>query len=339
MAKRQIASYFDVSNQTAEVQQELDQAQEQLVDSEQNLAQARERIVELEKLLLGQDANTLNKVTKIVPTSRISRDPEQARYWIDPGKISSLANAIKEVGFRGALWVRLMPDGQLRLVAGERRLRAAIEAGLTKIPVEILDIDSDTALTLSLLENLQREDLNKIEETEAILRLLAKRIGIEVEEVPNLLYRMKNMEEGLIRGIDSPNEEAGTPFEIIQSVFDTLGRITWQSFIRTRLPLRKMPSEILDAVHRSQIDYTKALAIASVKDDEARSKLLKETIKGNLSQKEVQDRIKSLKSKSKVVLKGEFQKVLKIRSSAWEDPAKSNKIQELLRQLKDLLEA
>jgi ParB family chromosome partitioning protein len=217
-------------------------------------------------------------------------------------------------------------------------LRAAIEAELTNIPVEILEIDDDTALTLSLLENLQREDLNKLEETEGILKLLARRIGVDVEEVPNLLYKMKNQEEGLTRGIDSPNGTADETFEIIRSVFATLGRISWQSFIRTRLPLRKLPLEVLEAVRRSQIDYTKALVIASVKDEEVRQELLGQTITQDLSQKEVNERVKSLKSGSSPNLKGEFQKVLKIRSRVWEDPTKAVEIQELMNRLKALLQ-
>jgi ParB family chromosome partitioning protein len=73
--------------------------------------------------------------------------------------------------------VRTLPDDKYELVAGERRYRAAIAAGLDEVPVVIRSLSDEDALALALIENLQRENLNPIEETEGILQLLALRLG------------------------------------------------------------------------------------------------------------------------------------------------------------------
>lgn len=319
-------NFFDVSNQAAEAEQELTAAQV--------------RISELEKLnqqleaLVGAQVSSKAKTETTLPVSVIVRDYNQVRRWFDPEKQAGLTASIKEVGIRERLWVRPLPDGQYQLIAGERRFRAALDARLAEVPVEILEIDDELALTLSLLENLQREDLNPVEEAEGILRLLAKRIDGTVESATSLLYKMKNHQQGLVSGNVSPNEK----FQVVESVFSTVGRISWLSFVRTRLPLLKLPEDVLEVLRQGQIEYTKAIAIAGVKEETVRQALLRETIELNLSLSSIKTRIKTLRpNKPSASLKDEFKQVLSIRSRSWDDPKKTKKIKALLGQLHALI--
>jgi ParB family chromosome partitioning protein len=101
----------------------------------------------------------------------IQVNPYQPRTVFDQGKIEELANSIKERGIIQPLLVREVKGGY-QLVAGERRLRAAKEAGLEKIPVVVREISKAELLEYSLIENLQRENLNPIEEAEAYKKLM-----------------------------------------------------------------------------------------------------------------------------------------------------------------------
>lgn len=101
----------------------------------------------------------------------IQINPYQPRTVFDQEKIEGLANSIKEKGIIQPLLVRKVNDGY-QLVAGERRLRAAKKAGLKKIPVVVREISKTELLEYSLIENLQRENLNPIEEAEAYKKLM-----------------------------------------------------------------------------------------------------------------------------------------------------------------------
>jgi ParB family chromosome partitioning protein len=105
-----------------------------------------------------------------VAIDKISANPFQPRRSFDEAKIAELAASIRDQGVIQPLLVRRNGDGY-ELVAGERRLRAAIQAGLKEVPVVLRDVSDNDALELALIENLQREDLNAIEEAEAYRRL------------------------------------------------------------------------------------------------------------------------------------------------------------------------
>jgi ParB family transcriptional regulator, chromosome partitioning protein len=323
-------NFFDTSNQAAEAEQEL--------------ASAQNRILELEKLnhqlqeLSGQPALPESQVTQVLPIGEIVRDPEQVRRWFDPEKLANLTESIKAVGIRERLWVRPLAEGQYRLVAGERRYRAAIAAGLMEVPVEILDIDDDLALTLSLLENLQREDLNPVEEAEGILKLVVQKLGGTSEEAISLLYKMKNQQEGAVRGNVSPNDQ----FQVIEAVFSTVGRISWLSFIRTRLPLLKLPQDILDMLHQGKLEYTKAMAIARVKDNDQRQSLLSEAVKDQLSLSQIKTLVAQKKVpqivQQEVTLQQKFDQAYRVfkQSTVWTDPKRQRRLEKLLAELEAL---
>ncbi|MEO1269463.1 MAG: ParB/RepB/Spo0J family partition protein [Myxococcota bacterium] len=131
---------------------------------------------------------------------RIKPDIEQPRRHMDPEGIAELSESIKASGLIQPLIVR--QDGaDYRLIAGERRWRAANKAGLKTVPVVIKDVDRDEAFELALVENIQREDLNPLEEAQAYQRLmdmrsytqdaLAKRLGRSRPSVANTLRLLK----------------------------------------------------------------------------------------------------------------------------------------------------
>ncbi|MEW6375349.1 MAG: ParB/RepB/Spo0J family partition protein [Thermodesulfobacteriota bacterium] len=124
----------------------------------------------------------------------------QPRKHFDESKLQELAESIKEKGILEPLIVRRMDQGY-ELIVGERRWRAAQKAGLKEIPVLVKDAKGREALEISLIENLQRDDLNPIEESEAFKRLieefnlsqeeLAKRIGKDRTTITNALRLLK----------------------------------------------------------------------------------------------------------------------------------------------------
>ncbi len=96
----------------------------------------------------------------------------QPRTRMDPGSLEELAASIKAQGLIQPISVRPVTGGRYEIIAGERRWRAAQIAGLTEVPVLIRDIPDDAALAMSLIENIQREDLNPLEEAAGIQRLI-----------------------------------------------------------------------------------------------------------------------------------------------------------------------
>lgn len=101
---------------------------------------------------------------RTVPISRVEPNPTQPRSSFDPEALQSLADSIAAHGILQPLNVREMPGDYFQIIAGERRWRAARMAGLQEVPVLVVEADDRKAMELALIENLQREDLNPIEE-------------------------------------------------------------------------------------------------------------------------------------------------------------------------------
>ena len=132
-----------------------------------------------------------------LPINDIEPNRKQPRKEFEPKALSELADSIKEHGVLQPLLVRPMTDGSYRLVAGERRYRAARMAGLTEVPVTIREMSDEEESVFALIENLHREDLNAIEEAEGFKMLIdtygltqeqaAQRVGKSRPEVANSL--------------------------------------------------------------------------------------------------------------------------------------------------------
>lgn len=261
----------------------------------------------------------------------------QPRRSFDPDKLEQLASSIKKLGILEPILVRQTSSGEYQLVAGERRYRAAKIAGLSEVPAVVRELSDEEALHLSLIENLQREDLNPIDETEGILQLLSLNLKLSVQEVIALLYRMEHE----IRGVVAPNVISSDSFEEICTVFKELGKFTWKSFITNRLPLLKLPEDILSVVRAGSLEYTKAQAIARVKDDRLRQSLLAEAISENLSLSQLRERIKpplpTFEQKyPKTLVEGAYRRIRESR--IWEDPQKWERVKVLLAELSALID-
>nr|WP_243147040.1 ParB/RepB/Spo0J family partition protein [Scytonema sp. UIC 10036] len=272
---------------------------------------------------------------KMVPLGKIVMASSQPRRYFDPSAMQALFESVKRDGILMPLLVRPVGD-KYELVAGERRYKAAQEVGLTEVPATIREMSESQAVQYALVENLQREDLNPLEETESILQLLALRLGCNYSEVPPLLYRMENEAKGKITRNVSGNESAST----VEQVFTELGRMNWQSFVRTRLPLLKLPDNILEALRTGRIEYTKALAIAKVSSDSDRQEILDTAVDYSLSLNEIREKVKALQPPAE---SGEIQKLLEStykkvkKSKVWENPDKQERLKSLLAELSALL--
>jgi len=133
----------------------------------------------------------------LLPVSQIERNADQPRRIFDETALDELAESIREHGILQPLTVRRLASGYYQIIAGERRWRAARLAGLTEVPAIVVDADERKAAELALIENLQREDLNPIEEAEGYRRLIenfrmtqedaAARVGKSRSAVANAL--------------------------------------------------------------------------------------------------------------------------------------------------------
>ncbi|MCH5325214.1 MAG: ParB/RepB/Spo0J family partition protein [Eubacterium sp.] len=124
-------------------------------------------------------------------TAVIFPNPNQPRKEFDQQELAGLAQSIKENGILQPLTVRKTEDGRYELIAGERRLRAARLAGLSVVPVIVADKTAQESAVLSILENIQRSDLNYFEEAEAISRLI-EYYGFTQEEVAKKLGKAQS---------------------------------------------------------------------------------------------------------------------------------------------------
>src|SRR5680860_1656716 len=151
---------------------------------------------------LGGDG-TLAGGGSSVPLSAVKFNQRQPRKSINEDSLGDLAASIRDKGVLEPVIVRRAGSGY-ELVAGERRTRAARLAGLTEIPAVVVDIDDREALEIAIIENLQREDLNAVEETEAVLGLLEMSLDIDRAGVTALLQALYNEERGR-----SPGRQVG----------------------------------------------------------------------------------------------------------------------------------
>ena len=154
-----------------------------------------------------QNGNEPEGVTTSNTTLRlpeINPNPYQPREIFDEGKLQELADSIKEHGMFTPVLVRRVVDGY-ELVAGERRTKAAEIAGLTKIPAIIVDFDDDQMMEISLLENIQRENLTAIEEAKAYKNLIDKR-GYTQEELGKRVSKSREHVANTLRLLSLPDK-------------------------------------------------------------------------------------------------------------------------------------
>jgi ParB family chromosome partitioning protein len=139
-----------------------------------------------------------------VPVDQIDPNPFQPRRQFDPGEISALADSLRQHGMLQPVLVRSTGE-RYQLIAGERRLRASLEAQLHEIPARVIDLDDQRVFELAMVENLQREDLGPLEKATAFRDYLA-RFGGTQEELAGRLGIDRSTISNLIRLLDLPAE-------------------------------------------------------------------------------------------------------------------------------------
>ena len=140
-----------------------------------------------------------------VDVTRITPNPEQPRLAFDETSLQELAASIREHGVLQPILVRPLDGGDYQLIAGERRWRASKAAGLDTIPALVEEIDDDTALEISLIENLQREDLSPLDEA-AMYDRMVRDHGYSVRRLAQKLGKDKGYLENRLRLADAPEE-------------------------------------------------------------------------------------------------------------------------------------
>ena len=133
-----------------------------------------------------------------IPVERIRRGPHQPRRDFDPEALERLAASIRAQGVVQPVVVRPAGDGAYELIAGERRWRAAQMAGLAEIPAVVREVDDRTAAALALVENIQRQDLNPIEEARGLARLIEE-FGLTHQEAAEAVGRSRAAVTNLLR--------------------------------------------------------------------------------------------------------------------------------------------
>ena len=149
--------------------------------------------------LLGEKNLSANSTAEInrLPLTALQAGKYQPRQKMEAGALQELADSIREQGVMQPLLVRLVGAGKYEIIAGERRFRAATIAGLKEVPVLVSSADDQAAAAMALVENMQREDLNPLEESQGLARLIeefgftheqaAKAVGKSRSAISNLL--------------------------------------------------------------------------------------------------------------------------------------------------------
>jgi ParB family transcriptional regulator, chromosome partitioning protein len=140
-----------------------------------------------------------------LPVGLIKPNPKQPRTRFDPDALTGLAASIKSSGVIQPLLVRPLPDGSYELIAGERRWRAAQEAGLEKVPAIVRDTEQAERMQVALIENMVREDLNPVDEAKACAALLEE-LGLTKEDLAQRIGRSRPAISNLVRLLDLPDE-------------------------------------------------------------------------------------------------------------------------------------
>lgn len=191
----------------------------------------------------------------------IEPNKEQARKQFDEAALSELADSIAQHGVLQPLLVRPIIGGGYQLIAGERRWRASRIAGLTQVPVIIKELTDDEAAVISLIENLQREDLNPIEEAYGFA--------------------------SLIKDFDLTQEEAA----------QRVGKS--RPAVANALRLLRLPQEVIDAVREGKLSAGHARALAAIDDEKTAIFAAKTVMEKGLSVRETEKLVKALTAEKK----------------------------------------
>ena len=230
--------------------------------------------------LFGEDELNENEISSL-PIAKIEPRVEQPRDYFDEEALQALSESIARYGVLQPITVRLLDSGYYQIIAGERRWRASRLAGLTEVPVRIIEADDRTTAELALVENLQREDLNPIEEAKGYKTLIedygltqeeaAKSVGKSRPAVANSL-RLLNLSEEVLALVEKGEISAGHARALVSVQDPAVQFAAAKEIIAKSLSVRKAEALAAKAVKRStavqeepepaekEVDYAKEIS-------------------------------------------------------------------------------
>jgi ParB/RepB/Spo0J family partition protein len=198
--------------------------------------------------LLSPETTHRSTGVKVIPVDRIESNPEQPRLAFDEATLEELAASIREHGVLQPILVRPIGENHFQLIAGERRWRASKIAGMTAIPALVEDIDDDTALEISIIENLQREDISPLDEAAMYDRMI-KDHGYSIRRLADKLGKDKGYLENRLRLADAPPEVR----ELVSLRKDTLSHA--YELMKVSDPRKR--KKLADQVARNELSLVK----------------------------------------------------------------------------------
>jgi ParB family chromosome partitioning protein len=209
-----------------------------------------------------------DSTTEFLPLERIELWLEQPRNHIDPDDIELLAKSLDNFEQLAPIIVRpIEGSDKYRIVAGEKRYRAAVLAQKEQIEVKIRELSDEEAYEIALVENRLRGGLNPIDDTIGTLTILEKKTFLEREEIVNYLHKIGNNKE-------VPSDFLNTAKEVFARVSD----ISIKTFAKKRLRLLNLPVFIFEAIRKGKISYPNAVMFAKIKDETTAENLLEQAI-------------------------------------------------------------
>ena len=229
--------------------------------------------------LLGASAQLARapQAAQTLTVAQLRPGAHQPRRLFDEAGLADLARSIAEQGVLQPLLVRPVGEGH-EIVAGERRWRAAQLAGLHEVPVIIRDLTDREAQAAALVENLQRENLNIIDEVDGKLDLIGLTLGLSREDARARLIQLLK-------------EEPGADHTALDTLFGPL-RETWASFAKNKVRILNWPPAVVEAM-RQGLPYTHAAVIVSA-PEEQHARLIALAAEGK-SRSELREEVERLK--------------------------------------------
>jgi ParB family transcriptional regulator, chromosome partitioning protein len=281
-----------------------------------------------------------------VPVAALRPSPHQPRQTIVEAELAELVASVREHGVLFPVLVRpsLGADGtQFELVAGERRWRAAQQAGLTTVMARVVRLNDEQARLLALTENLNRRDLNPLEETEAVMALLMAKLGRSEEELRVGLVALAYTQgqkfprtgSGKFSGRPTRQPLSPSEQEVVLGVLRQLGRVTIKTFAEARLPILDWPETIREHVRQGRLPYTHALSLARLPEPQ-QTAALTWALAFPPSKRELLAYIQQVQQANELTLEQRGKLVVN-RLAQLTDPEKRRQAEGLIDQLEQLL--
>ena len=214
-----------------------------------------------------------NKEIFFLDVSKIKPNKEQPRQDFNDEKLKTLAESIKNNGIIQPILVRELKEDEYQIIAGERRFRAAKMVGLKEVPVIVKNMEERNVTEIALIENLQREDLNPVEEAKGFLNLI-KKYGLTQEEVAKKVGRSR-------------------------------------SYVTNTIRLLNLPQEVIEEIKKGNLSSGHARALLSLKDEEEVKRMAVEVVEKGISVRDIEKIASFKRDESKKTNKQEKEHIFK----------------------------